>query len=99
MLCGVWSKYPPESIGSGLPPGSGFCLIRLGDHVRLVDAGEPLHRRPVEADPLRERALQLGRGDRDRLEETEHIGEPQPDETDVPLLQGPEHELFLPVHD
>ena len=73
--------------------------VRLGDHVRLVDPGEALDRRPVEADPLRERALQLGRGDRHRLEEAEHVGEPQPDETDVALLEGPEHELFLPVHD
>src|SRR5262249_22070262 len=34
----------------------------------------------------------------DRLQEAEHVREPQPDETDVTLLKRPEHELFLPVH-
>jgi hypothetical protein len=28
MLCGVWSKYPPESIGTGLAPGAGFSFSR-----------------------------------------------------------------------
>src|SRR5262249_45357285 len=64
-----------------------------------VDPGEALDRRPVEADPLRERALQLGRGDRDRLEEAEHIREPQSDKTDIPFLECAEHELFLSVHE
>jgi len=72
--------------------------VRLGDHVRLVHPGESLDRGPVEADALGERALELGGGHRDRLEEAEHVGEPQPDKTDVTLLQRPEHELFLPVH-
>ena len=28
MLCGVWSKYPPLSIGCGFTPGSGFSRSR-----------------------------------------------------------------------
>ena len=69
-----------------------------GDHVGLVDPGEALDRRAVEADALLERRLQLGRRDRDALQGAEHVGEPQPDEADVPLLERTEHELLLTVH-
>ena len=72
--------------------------VGLGEHVGLVDPGEALDRRAVEADALVERALELGRRDRDRLEEAEHVGEPQPHEADVALLERPEHELLLLVH-
>ena len=72
--------------------------VRPGDHVGLVDPGETLDRGAVEADPVGERALQLGGGDRHRLQRAEHVGEPEPDEPDVPLLQRAQHELFLPVH-
>ena len=47
--------------------------------------------------PSSKRLLQLGRGDGDRLEEAEHVGEPQPDEPDVALLERTEHELLLAV--
>ena len=69
-----------------------------GDHVGLVDPGEALDGRAVEADALVERGLQLGRRHRHALERAEHVGEPQPDEPDVALLQRPEHELLLTVH-
>ena len=72
--------------------------VGLGEHVRLGDPGEALDGRPVEADPLVEGALELGRRDGDRLEEAEHVGEPQPHEADVALLEGAEHELLLLVH-
>ncbi len=72
--------------------------VRAQDHVRLVDPGEAFDRGTVEADPVGERALQLGGGDRHRLQRAEHVGEPEPDEPDVPLLQRAQHELFLPVH-
>src|SRR4029079_6964450 len=39
-----------------------------------------------------------GRRDRDALERAEDVGEPQPHEADVPLLQRPQHELLLSVH-
>ena len=72
--------------------------VGLGQHVRLGDTGETLDRRAVETDALDEGALELGRRDGHRLEETEHIGEPQPHEADVPLLERPEHKFLLLVH-
>jgi hypothetical protein len=68
------------------------------EHVRLVHSGEALDRGAVEADALRESALELGRGNRHRLEKAEDVGEPQPDEADVPLLDRPQDELLLPLH-
>src|SRR5690606_6725329 len=72
--------------------------VRLGEHVRLVHAGEALDGAAVEADPLGERRLDLGSGDGQRLEHAERVGEPQPDEADVALLDRPEDVLLLPVH-
>ena len=69
-----------------------------GDHVGLVDPGEALDGRAVEADALLEGRLQLGGRHRDALQRAEHVGEPQPDEPDVALLQRAEHELLLTVH-
>ncbi len=76
--------------------GSG---VGLGQHVRLGDAGEALDRRPVEPDPLDEGPLEFGRRDGHRFEETEHVGEPQTHEPDVALLEGPEHEFLLFIHE
>jgi hypothetical protein len=72
--------------------------VGAGQHVGLVDASEALDRRAVEADALGKRPLELGRRDRDRLEEAEDVGEPQPYEADVAFLEGAEHELLLLVH-
>ena len=72
--------------------------VGLGQHVRLVDAGEALDRRAVEADALGEGALELGGRDRHRLQEPEDVGEPQSDEADVTFLERAEHELLLLVH-
>jgi len=33
-----------------------------------------------------------------RLQRAEDVGEPEPDEADVPLLQRAQHEFFLPIH-
>ena len=90
-------------------PGGGRALVaprqhlerrRVGvrDHVRLVDPGESLDGRAVEAHPLGERSLELGRRDRDRLEEAEHVGEPHPDEPYVALFDRPQDELGLLIH-
>src|SRR5690606_23837636 len=68
--------------------------VRSRDHVRLEDPRESLDRRAVEADALAERGLELRRRDRDRLERAEHVGEPESDEADVPLLYGAENELL-----
>ena len=72
--------------------------VGLGEHVGLVDPREPLDRGAVEPDPLRERALELGRRHRHGLQEPEHVGEPQPHEPDVTLLERAQHEVFLLAH-
>src|SRR5690606_2357598 len=72
--------------------------VGLGDHVRLVYAGEALDRRAVEADALRKRILKLGGRDGDRLEDAQHVREPQTDEADVALLDAAKHILLLLVH-
>jgi hypothetical protein len=72
--------------------------VGLGQHVGLVDPGEALDGRAVEADPLGEGTLELGRGDGHRLQRPEHVGEPQPDEPDVALFDGAQDELLLTVH-
>ena len=74
-------------------PGSGRASMSDS-----YDPGEALDRRAVEADALVEGALELGRGHGHRLQETEHVGEPEPHEADVALLEGAEHELLLLVH-
>jgi hypothetical protein len=73
--------------------------IRPGHHVGLRHPGKPLDRRPVEADALLERALQFGGCDGDGFEESEHVGEPQPDEADVAFFQRAQHEFLLAIHD
>src|SRR5690606_32528914 len=72
--------------------------VRLHDHVGLVDPRETLDRAAVEADPLGERLLELSGRHGDRLQRTQHIGEPEPDEPDVALLDGPEDILLLTIH-
>ncbi len=72
--------------------------VGLGEHVRLEDPRETLDGRAVEPDPLGERPLELRGRDRHRLERAEDVGEPQPHEADVALLDRPEHELLLAVH-
>src|SRR3954454_7634396 len=72
--------------------------VGAGEHVGLVDPGEALDGRAVEPDALGERALELGRRDRDGLQEPEHVGEPESYEPDLPFLQRAEDELLLLVH-
>src|SRR5699024_5745150 len=72
--------------------------VRLGDQVGLAHPGQALDRGAVEADALGERPLQLGRGDRHRFQHPEHVGEPEPDEPHVPLLDGSQYVLLLLVH-
>src|SRR6478735_2985414 len=72
--------------------------VGLGQHVGLVDASESLDRRTVEADALGESPLELGRRDRNRLQGSEDVREPQTDEPDVSLFDRAQHELFLTVH-
>ena len=60
---------------------------------------KPFDRRAVEADALLERPLEFRRRDGYRLEVSEHVCEPQPDESDVPFFQRAQHEFLLAVHD
>src|SRR5690606_15645250 len=72
--------------------------VRLREQVGLDAAREALDRRAVEADPLGEGALDLGRGDRHRLQGADDIGEPQAHELDAALLDRAEDEVPLLVH-
>ena len=73
---------------------------RIGprDHVGFRHPREPLDRGAVEADALLEGAVELGGRDGYRLEVSEHVGEPQPDEADIAFLQRAQHEFLLPIH-
>lgn len=70
----------------------------MGHGVGFRDPRETLDRGSVEADAFLEGAFELGWGDRDRLEETEHVCEPEPDEADVTFFQGAENEFLLSIH-
>ena len=72
--------------------------VGLDEHVGLIDAGEALDGRAVEADPLGERTLKLGGRNRHRLQRPDDVGEPQPDEPDVALFNRAQDKLLLTVH-
>ena len=72
--------------------------IGMREHVGLVGAREALDRRSVESETLGERALDLGRRDRDRLQGADDVREPQPNELDTALLDGAKNEVALLVH-
>src|SRR5204862_2168467 len=69
-------------------PGNDGEGARVGhrDHVRLLDRVEAGDRRAVEPHPALERVLELLGVDREALELAEDVGEPQPDEADVAVL-------------
>ena len=56
------------------------------DHVRLLDRVEAGDRGAVEAHPTLQRVLELCGVDREALQVAEDVGEPEPDEADVALL-------------
>ena len=72
--------------------------VRAGQDVGLLDPAEAVDGRAVEGHALVERVLQLGRGDVEPLGGPQHVGEPQLDEADAPLLDGPEHVVPLALH-
>ena len=72
--------------------------IRSHQHVALLGPAEPVDRRTVELHALGEGALELGSGDRERLELAEHVGEPQADQPDATLLDGAQHVVLLTFH-
>ena len=89
-------RATPDMLG---PPREELERRRVGvrDHVGLLHAREPVDRRAVEADSLAERLRQLLDRDRERLQEPEHVREPQPDEPDLAFLRRPEDELAIGV--
>ena len=74
-------------LGSGMASTSLSCT-------RL----KPSIERAVERHALLEGVLQLGRGDGEALELAEHVGEPEPDEPDAPLLDRAQHVVLLAFH-
>ena len=59
--------------------GSSSKRVRVGpgEHVGLLHAAEPVDGRAVELHALLEGVLELGRGDGERLQLAEHVGEPR----------------------
>ena len=90
----------PRHRGVGITARQQLEGVRVGSgqHVGFLDPAVALDRRPVEGHALLEGDLQLGGCDLDRLEETEHVGEPQPDETYAALLDGAQDVLELALH-
>ena len=72
--------------------------VGAGEDVGLLHPAEPVDGRPVEGHALVECVLQLGRGDVEPLRRAQHVGEPQLDETDAPLLHCPQHVVTLALH-
>ena len=72
--------------------------VRVGEDVALLDPAEAVDRRAVEGHPLVEGVLELGRRDREGLRDAEDVGEPELDELDAPLFDGPQHVLTLALH-
>ena len=81
------AEHAGGAAGAGAPgqqrEGAG---IGLGHHVGFLDAGEAVDRGAVKAHALVERAFELGRGHREALEGAKHVGEPEPDELDLLVL-------------
>ena len=59
---------------------------------------KPSMAEPSNPMPSLNAPFELGRRDRHRLQEAEHVGEPEPDEPDVTFLEGAQDELLLTVH-
>jgi hypothetical protein len=86
------AQHPGHGIVFGPRKDPERGRVGAGQHVGLLHAGEPFHRRAVEPDPLAEPFLQLLDGDGERLQESQDVREPQPHEPDTPVLglaQGP----------
>jgi hypothetical protein len=69
-----------------------------GEHVGFLDPAVPLDGRAVERHALDQGGFELRRGDREALQETQDVGEPETDEPDAPFLDGSEHVVGLCLH-
>ena len=110
-VAGVTLERGPVEVGRcrrtpGPPPrrrrGYGQELeglgVGAGQHVALLDPAEAVDGRAVEGHALVEGVLQLGRRDVEGLGGAEDVGEPELDEADAPLLDGPQHVVLLAFH-
>ena len=70
----------------------------MGDDVVLAQPRCALQRGAVEADALLERRFELRDGDREALEQAEHVDEPEAHELHAPLLDRAQHELAVTRH-
>ncbi len=92
------AEHAGGAAGAGAPGEQGEGAgIGIGDHVGFLDAGEAVDRGTVEAHALFEGAFEFGRGDGEALEGAEHIGEPEPDELDLLVLNDLEDILLRSV--
>ena len=85
---------------SALAHGNSSNVVAgASEDVGLVDSAEAVDGGAVELHALVEHLLKFGRRDRHRLELTEHVGEPQADETDTAFFDGAKDVLLLSAHD
>jgi hypothetical protein len=73
---------------------------RIGprDGIGFRHPGEALDGRAVKSDALLEGAFEFCGRDGHRLQVSEDVGEPQPDEADIAFLQRAQHKFLLAVH-
>ena len=72
--------------------------VRLGEHVALLDPGEPVDRRAIERHAFGEGVLQLDGRDGEALQLPEHVGEPQPHQAHAALFDRTQHVIPLSLH-
>ena len=72
--------------------------IRLDQHVGFNDASKALDRGAIETNTFSEGTFKFGGSNRNRLEHAEHIGEPQPNESNISLFDRAQHKLCLLIH-
>src|SRR3954452_19838635 len=81
------AEHPPDALALGAPrQDREGRRVRHRDHVRLLDRVEARDRRAVEAHAPLERVVELGDVDRERLQLTQDVGEPEADEAHVALV-------------
>ena len=88
------AEHPADRVLVGAPGEDGE-RARVGhrDHVRLLDRVEPGDRGSVEAHAALEGVIEIVGVDREALQLTEDVGEPEPDEADAAIRDDAAHVL------
>jgi len=73
-------------------------VFGAGEHVALLHPAEAVDGRAVELHALVEGVLELGGTDRERLQLTEDIGEPEADEAHAAFFDGSQDVVGLGLH-